>query len=177
MKINDHIAEIREEFPALKKKTYLNSAAHGPALKRVYDAMQKCWTHRFNEDRVEPPDAKPEAARLINADPDEICWVNRVSQGLNTVAGMMKPERGQNIVVTDLAYPSNVVVWFPYRESGVEVRYVRHRDGVITLEDFEKAIDDNTRAICSLHYSDGEAVLGHGLVVVFDIGWPDAQED
>ena len=65
MDIGKNIAKIRDEFPVLKYKTYMNSAAHGPVLRRVWDAVQDFWTFRMNED-PDPliPDAKGEAAKL-----------------------------------------------------------------------------------------------------------------
>ena len=179
MDIGKNIEKVRAEFPVLKSKAYMNSAAHGPTLKRVHDATEEWWRHRINEERVEPPDATSEAARFLNASTDEMCWVNRVSQALNTVASMMKPERGQNIVVTDLGYQSNVYVWMPYRMHGVEIRRIRHRDGVIDASDFEKAVDDETRAVCvsEIEWTSGvrypmreisEIAHSHGANVVND---------
>jgi hypothetical protein len=117
MDLNKNIANIREEFPALKYKTYMNSAAHGSALRRVWDAVQDFWTFRMNED-PDPliPDAKGEAARLIHADEDEITWCARF-------------------------------VWLPFREEGVEIRRIKNKDGRIAIEDFEKAIEDDTRVV------------------------------
>ena len=150
--IDRQIKEVRDEFPILRYKTYMNSAAHGPALRRVWDAVQDWWRFRMCEDRgARTPDAKGEAARLLHADPDEICWTSRVSQGLNMVASMLDLERGDNVVVTDLAYPSNVYVWLPFRQRGVEIRRIRHRDGRIETADFERAIDDGTRVLCISH--------------------------
>ncbi|RLI08803.1 hypothetical protein DRO42_05665 [Candidatus Bathyarchaeota archaeon] len=152
MDIDRNIQRVREEFPILRYKTYLNSAAHGPALRRVWDAVQDWWRFRMDEDRgAQTPDAKREAAKLLHADPEEICWVTRVSQGLNTVASMLDLGKGENIVVTDLAYPSNVYVWLPFRRQGVEIRRVRHREGRIETADFERAIDDGTRVVCISH--------------------------
>ena len=179
MDIGKNIDEVRAEFPVLKTKAYMNSAAHGPTLKSVHDATEEWWRHRINEERVEPPDAASEAAKMLNVGTDEICWVNRVSQALNTVASMMKPERGENIVVTDLGYQSNVYVWMPYREHGVEIRRIRHRDGVIDVGDFEKAVDDETRAVCvsEIEWTSGvrypmkeisEIAHSHGAYVVND---------
>ncbi len=147
MDIAENIEKIRAEFPILSKLSYMNSAAHGPTLRRVHDATEEWWAHRMNEDRVENPDALAEAAKMIGCKKEELCYVNRVSQGLNMVASMMPLEKGDNIVVTDLGYPSNVFVWFPYREKGVEIRRIRHDDGVINLADFEKAVDDHTKAV------------------------------
>jgi len=178
--IDRDIGKLREEFPILKYKTYLNSAAHGPALCRVWDAVQDWWRFRMDEDRgPQMPDAKKEAARLVGAEPDEVCWVSRVSQGLNVVASMTKLKKGENVVVTDLAYPSNVFVWLPYKAKGVEIRRIAHRDGRIELGDFEEAMDDRTRVVCisRVEWTSGfkydmkaisEVAHGHGAIIVDD---------
>ena len=149
MDVDRNIERIREDFPVLRYKTYMNSAAHGPALRQIWSSVQDWWRFRMDEDRsARMPDAKGEAARLLHVDPEEVCWVTRVTEGLNMVASMVKLERGENVVVTDLAYPSNVFVWLPFREKGVEIRRVRHHEGRIDVEDFEKAVDDKTRVVC-----------------------------
>ena len=147
MDIEKNIEDVREEFPVLKQLAYMNSAAHGPTLKRVHDATEDWWGHRMSEEKVEPPDALGEAARMLHCESSELCYVNRVTQGLNMVSSMMPLERGDNIVVTDLGYPSNVFVWFPYRERGVEIRRIRHQDGLISLDDFEEVVDDRTKVV------------------------------
>jgi len=180
MDIDKNIAKVREEFPILKYKTYMNSAAHGPALKRVWGVIQDFWSFRINED-LDPlaPDAKGEAARLIHADEDEITWCARVTQGLNMVASLLDLKKGENVVVTDLGYPSNVFVWLPFREKGVEIRRIQNMDGIISLDDFEKAIDDDTRVVSMsrIEWTSGlrhdiEAISGiaheHGALVIDD---------
>jgi len=148
MDIDNNINKIRAEFPALNRLTYLNSAAHGPTLERVHTATEQWWRHRTNEEDTKPPDAQKEAAKLLHCDTDELCWANRVSHGLNTVSTMMPLKRGDNIVVTDLGYQSNVYVWMPHQTKGVEIRRIKHRDGLIETTDFEKAIDDKTKVVC-----------------------------
>ena len=180
MDIDKNIAKVREEFHVLKYKTYMNSAAHGPALKRVWDVIQDFWSFRINED-PDPlaPDAKGEAAKLIHADEDEITWCTRVTQGFNMVASLLDLKKGENVVVTDLGYPSNVFVWLPFREKGVEIRRIQNMDGIISIDDFEKAIDDDTRVVSMsrIEWTSGlrhdiEAISGiaheHGALVVDD---------
>lgn len=145
---DEEIEEIRREFPVLDSKIYLNSAAHGPTQKRVKEAVEQWWEHRLNEEDPEKPNALKEAAKLLHCNPDELCWANRVSQGLNMVASMMPLKKGDNVVVTDLGYQSNVYVWLPFRSKGVEIRRINHRNGLIETSDFEKAIDDNTKVTC-----------------------------
>lgn len=63
MNVERDIEKVREEFPILKYKIYLNSAARGPALRRVWDAVQDWWRFRMVEDwGVQTPDAKGEAS-------------------------------------------------------------------------------------------------------------------
>lgn len=152
MSIDRNIREIRQEFPILKYKTYMNSAAHGPTLRRVWKAVQEYWSFRMNEDlSARQPDAKGAAADLIHASREEICWCSRVTQGFNMISSMMDIKRGENVVVTDLGYPSNVFVWLPLRERGVEIRRIENREGSIETSDFEKAIDDKTRVVSMSH--------------------------
>lgn len=180
MDIDKNIAKVRKEFPVLKYKTYMNSAAHGPALKRVWNVIQDFWSFRINED-PDPlaPDAKGEAAKLIHADEDEITWCTRVTQGFNMVASLLDLKKGENVVVTDLGYPSNVFVWLPFREKGVEIRRIQNMDGIISIDDFEKAIDDDTRVVSMsrIEWTSGlrhdiEAISGiaheHGALVIDD---------
>ncbi len=152
MDIDSNIGKVREEFPILRYKTYMNSAAHGPTLSRVWGAVQDWWRFRMSEDReAHDPNARGEAAKILHADPEEICWTTRVTQGLNMVASMIDLKKGDNIVCTDLAYPSNVNVWLPFRNHGVEIRRLRNWDGRIETADFEKSIDDRTRVISISH--------------------------
>jgi selenocysteine lyase/cysteine desulfurase len=179
MDIDTNIQKIRAEFPVLAQLKYLNSAAHGPALKRVHTAIQQWWQLRINEEDTTPPDALTEAAKLLHCRTDELCYANRVSQGLNTVSTMIPLKRGDNIVVTDLGYQSNVYVWMPHQAKGVEIRRIRHRDGTIDTSDFEKAIDDKTRVVClsrvewtsSIRYdmkAISDTAHSHGALVVDD---------
>jgi cysteine desulfurase/selenocysteine lyase len=180
MDIDMDIEMVRAEFPVLRYKTYLNSAAHGPAMMRVWEAVQDFWSFRMNEDpNVRAPDARGEAARLLHANEDEVTWCSRVTQGFNMVASMLEFERGENVVVTDLGYPSNVFVWLPLRERGVEVRRIANKDGRVEIEDFEKAVDDRTRVVSMSHieWTSGErydmkaiseVAHEHGALVVDD---------
>lgn len=143
-----NIDEVRKDFPVLENKIYLNSAAHGPTLKPVYEAVNEWWFNRINENRVKSPDVLNEAAQLLHCHKEELIQISRVSQGLNMIAGLLNPKRGENIVVTELAYQSNVFVWMPFLNKGAEIKRIPHRDGIIKIEDFEKTIDEKTRAVC-----------------------------
>ncbi len=151
MDVDKDVERIREDFPILKYKTWFATAGYGPVLLPAWEAVKACWGFKIHDSKVEEPDTKGEAANLLHASEDEICWCNRVTQGLNMVSSMMKFGRGDNVVVTDLGYPSNVFVWLPFRKQGVEIKRVKNNGGDITTADFEKVVDDETKVISISH--------------------------
>jgi len=151
MDVDRDVGRIREDFPILKYKTWFATAGYGPLLLPVWEAVKACWGFRLHDSWVDGPDTKGEAARLLKADKDELCWTTRVTQGLNMVSSMMDLKRGENVVVTNLGYPSNVFVWLPFREKGVKIRRIENRDGEIDEADFEKIVDDDTRVVSVSH--------------------------
>jgi len=180
MEIARHIYEVREEFPVLRYCTYLNSGAHGPALARVGERMIE-WLDFYTYENIgmKAPDGRAEAAKALGVSRNEVTWVNRVSQACNIVSGILDMKSGENIVITDLGYPTGSYPFLPWRSRGVEIRSVRHRGGVITTEDFEASIDDRTRlvSISRVEWTSGllhdvKAIAGiahdHGALVLDD---------
>ena len=140
------ISKVRKDFPVLETQAYLNSAATGPLLSHVKEAVVGWWDAREGLQYVDLPNARGEVANLIHCDEKSVALVHRASQGVNIVASLVQPRKGDNIVLTDLSYPSSVYPWVGYQ--GVEIRRISNRDGVIDLSDFEKVIDDETKIVC-----------------------------
>ena len=147
-----NIEEIRENFPIVRSKVFLNHAAHSPLPKPVANSMKEylkqaseLWISEVN---LEEP--KKLFAKLINATPEELAFVPNTSTGLNIVANMLDYGENSNIVTTDLEFPSVVYPWL--REKlNVKVRYVRNVNGKIPMEAFENAVDDDTVAVVVSH--------------------------
>ena len=140
-----NISLLRKDFPILDKMIYLNSAASGPMLKPVQDAVLGWWKAKEEQQYSDLPDPRKPASTLLHCNEKDIALVHRASQGVNIVAGLVKPGKGENIVLTDLSYPSSV---YPWMGKKAEIRRIQNNDGFIELADFEKAIDDNTRIVC-----------------------------
>ena len=88
-------------------------------------------------------------ARFIGADPEEVTLAYRPMQVCNMIVNdLLEWKAGDNIVFTDLQYPSFPYVFLGLRERhGVELRCVKNVEGEILMEDLEKAIDDNTKLV------------------------------
>ena len=146
--------ELRELFPVTRNLVYMNHAAVGPLSVRAYEAMRK-----FAEDQrdfgalhwkqwyAEYERLRVSAARLINAAPDEIAILKNTSEGLSFVAEGFRWHQGDNVVTTDLEFPSNYTPWKYLGRKGVECRVVESRDGGYMPHDVEKLIDSNTRIV------------------------------
>ena len=81
-------------------------------------------------------------AGLIGARPTEIATIENTSMGLSIAASLIAPQPGSNVVVAELTHQSNVYPWM--LRPGVEIRYVRARDGQVPLSEFERLVDEHT---------------------------------
>jgi selenocysteine lyase/cysteine desulfurase len=166
----ENIDKIREQFPVTRNRIFLNHAAQSPLPKPVADAVHRFADHfsNFGDTSIEWNNGgKPFFAKLIQAKPEEIAFVENTSIGLNIAANVLKYPRDSKIVTTDLEYPSVVYPWLR-KNLGVKVHYVKNVDGKILLDDMEKAVDDKTVAVAVSHveYVNG---LRHDLRALSEI--------
>jgi selenocysteine lyase/cysteine desulfurase len=149
-------AGLRADFPRAAAQTYLNSAGQHPLGLPVLRAMERHLhyeVHGPGEGRAyfsrdDQANLKKEYGRLINADPEEVAFVQSTSDGENiVVAGMNLPRRGGNVVVDDLHFTSSLFMYKMLEERGLELRVVKQRDGSIPLEELDRAIDSDTRLV------------------------------
>jgi selenocysteine lyase/cysteine desulfurase len=145
---------LRELFPVTRKLAYFNHAAVGPLSVRAYEAMEN-----FARDQrdfgalhwrawyAEYVRLRESAAKLIGADPGEIAILKNTSEGLSFVAEGFRWQAGDNVVTTDLEFPSNSTPWRKLDRRGVEVRVVQSHDGAFNVDDVDRCIDDRTRIV------------------------------
>jgi selenocysteine lyase/cysteine desulfurase len=97
------------------------------------------------------------AAKLINAEPEEVAFVKNTSHGLSIVAEGLEWKTGDNVLVYEKEFPSNVYPWLNLARKRVEVKYIPSRSGRIRLEDIAQLIDSRTRllTISSVQFSNG----------------------
>lgn len=167
-------ARVRRDFPALAGDlVFLNSASMGavstPALRAIEEQTRllaegpaKLGWNRFIERFEAGVDrAREEAARLLGARRDEVGLIGDTTSGLHQAIDAIPFAEGDNVVLSDLEYPQvALAAQNARRERGVEVRFVRHRDGRVTADDYRAAVDRRTRAILvsSVGWVTGERV-------------------
>ncbi len=153
------LEEVRQQIPLLANNVYLDNAGAGPPPFSVHEAMRsflddwRDYGEKWEAWLLEIVKARELFARLINASVSEVACIPSVSYGLAAIGSALPLHQGQNIVVSELNFPTNVYIWQSLKQKGLisDVRVLKEKNGEIPITDFEKAIDDNTAAV-SLDY-------------------------
>lgn len=154
----------QQEFPVVKNRVFLGHAAVCPLPRRVAEAIAKFALDSVNDDQEKVPsplflaETRALAGRLIGAAPDEIALVGPTSLGLSLIANGLRFRKGDNVLVYQDDYPSNVYPWMTLAERGVQVRFINIRElGRIRSVDVLGQIDEQTRlvALASCHFVSG----------------------
>jgi selenocysteine lyase/cysteine desulfurase len=182
------VDRLRERFPTLARKTYLNSGSYGLLSLDVRRAMEEYLSSR-EERGSDWPEwvrrgeiVRQQVARLLNAGDDEIAITASASAGINAIASALDfRHQGRNkIVASDFEFPTSGQIWHAQEPRGAQVVHVpENREGYIPLEHFERAIDEHTRIVAITHVCfrngarlDVEAItrLAHsrGALVILD---------
>ncbi len=154
----------KTEFIGLDGIVHLCAGGEAPMLKTHRQAIDRFLTDKaLGEESRGRQEAvyrrcQEKAARLLDVSPEEIAFLASSSEGINLLAHALTWQPGDNVVVGDVEFPSDVLPWTRFQDQGIEVRVVSHRDWAIRLEDIEAAIDGRTRvvAISQVSYFTGQ---------------------
>ena len=93
-------------------------------------------------------DARETVAQFIGCDPDEIALLQCTSHAMGVAANAIPMEKGDNVLICDLEYQASVACWMPrVKRDGIVLREVKSKNGTVSPEDFEEAIDEHTKVI------------------------------
>jgi selenocysteine lyase/cysteine desulfurase len=181
----------REEWPILEKITFLDTACVSFAPQRTVRAIKDFADFTARQDEANSSEhhiamdhlrdkAYAEAARLLNADKEEIAVVESTTHGLNVAATSLPVEDGDNIVTTNLEFIQVVLPWCAMRKTkNIDIRIVKTENERFFARDFEALCDKRTKmiVISSVEWCNGWkmdlAEIGamckkHGIYLVVD---------
>ncbi len=150
---------IKSTFPALGKfRAYLNTASLGlmpsSALQRSNELLINVIDFNGAVNSVDYMDEvflKPvlrEAARLMKTERENVGLSIQTTEGLRRILLSLNPRRGQNIVSLDTEFPTLPALLRSYStRHGLELRVVKNRNGIHTVGDIERVVDDDTFAV------------------------------
>jgi kynureninase len=170
----------RDEFPVTQEKVFLGSHTLSPLGRRARAAVDRfldIWEQKASAELVWFEDFIPEMRRLeasyakvIGADPDEICLSPSVSSALSSVASCFAFEdERREIVISRDEFPTDCHVWLAQERRGAKVVWI---DGKLPA-DYASAISERTAIVSAsrVSYLDGSLLdpyeLGAACTEVF----------
>lgn len=176
------VYKIRKDFPMLdgtkkmqgKNLVYLDNASTTFKPQTVIDRMTEYYTtltansHRgdydllYNMD-VAVTESRKAIAKFINANENEVVFTSGDTASLNLVAfgyALKYLKKNDEILISETEHASNVLPWFKVCEmTGTKIAYISlDKDGKITPENVEKALNPNTKIVSLAHVGN---VLGY----------------
>lgn len=154
----------RHEFPVVANQVFLAHGAVCPLPRRVSEAVRAYAAAAATQDQEQPVlqdlflRCRELAAQLIGAAADEIALVGPTSLALSFIAAGFPLRKGDNIIIYQDDYPSNVYPWLALAARGVQVRFMPTRGlGRIRVADVLGQVDEGTRlvALASCHFISG----------------------
>lgn len=166
------LENVGEAFPIKTLRCYLNNASIGAMSLPVIAAVDRFLHDVRDNGRNEYPNwcryadtaIKDRIARLIGARGSEIAFIKNTTEGLGFVANGYPWKSGDNVIIADIEYPSNVYCWVRLAKFGVELRWVKNRQGRITVDDIRALMDSRTRivSLSAVQFSNGYRQDLHG---------------
>jgi selenocysteine lyase/cysteine desulfurase len=156
--------QVRELFPGLAGKVYLNTATMAMGcvpVREAYEQALEAWVAgRFDWTVAEQSgeEARTRFARMIGAESETVAIVPAVSAAAGIVAANLPPAKpGENVVVAGAEFASNFFPWLLLRERGYDVRMVEPRDEGWPADAYAALADGGTRliAVSAVHSSNG----------------------
>jgi selenocysteine lyase/cysteine desulfurase len=166
---------VRADFPVVRERTYLNAAYITPVPSQVVAAGRA-----FVESKAMRPiplgdmlkktdEVRAQYARLIGASPDEIGFLFSTSEGENIVAGALELKAGDNVVIDELHYETEFVLYRHLKDArGVDLRVAKHRDGRVEARDIEPLVDRRTRLV-SVAWVSHQNGFRHDMRAIADV--------
>ena len=157
---------IRNSFPVNSEYIWLNNCGTAPAgnhsIKAVSDFMEQYSRKGIYAPAYPYPfiraSIQESIARLINCNPEEVALVHNTSEGMNLVSWGLNLSQGDEILLLENEYPSNVYPWEHWSDRGVVLTTVPMADSPeVFYDNFRKKITSRTRlaALSSVHWCTG----------------------
>ncbi len=148
------LESFRSNFPVTNNLIFLNHAATSPLslpagenMKLIIDRISKRGPGGEPSIYKAVIETRNLIAKKINVKPSQIAFIGNTSHGLSLAAVGYKWKQGDNIILNDLEFPSNIYPWLNLEKKGVEVKIINSNKGKIDCKELFKSIDKKTKMI------------------------------
>jgi selenocysteine lyase/cysteine desulfurase len=147
--------DLRRHFGDFDGRVWLNCAHQGPLPHCAADAVAEAaaWKtspHLLTQERFDevPARLKRSLGRLIGVATEDVILSNGASYGLHLLANGIPLRSGDQVLLVEGDFPSNLLPWLDHRNRGVDVTLMQPRQFVPAPDEVAAALESSTRVLC-----------------------------
>lgn len=143
----------KSSFTGLDDIAHLATGGESPMLCSHMQALQQFM---IDKGKGEPAreiqhavleQARQRCATLFKVPAQDLTFLSSATEGINVVCYGLDWKAGDNVVVADVEFPSDILPWTKLKGQGVEIRVVKNNQWVISEQDILDQIDDRTKVV------------------------------
>ena len=140
-------------FPRAQELVYLDTAAEGlplPAVEKGFTQYYRAkaqGTPGRREFHAVEAEVQELVGRLLGTDAANVAFLPSASDALSLLALSIDWKPGDQVIISDLEFPSNVLPWLRLKQEGLDVVVIPATDGALRCEQVIEHITDRTRLI------------------------------
>ncbi len=143
----------KSAFVGLDNVAHLATGGESPMLRSHSDVLQQFMQDKSSGEPARDlqaqvmEQARDKCATLFKVPAQDVTFLSSATEGINTLCYALDWQSGDNVVVADVEFPSDILPWANLRARGVEVRIVRNNNWVVSEADILTQVDENTRVV------------------------------
>jgi selenocysteine lyase/cysteine desulfurase len=159
--------ELRHLFPIVNNTLYFDAASLTPYCTPVINVVDRFIKERrdyasshFEKWKNELESCRVLAAGLLGASSDEIALTKNTSEGVNLTAQLIDWSKGDEVLVCDCDFPTNILPFSNLKEKGVRVKFIECSGGKVPITEIEEGLSESTKLLSISHvfYNSGYRV-------------------
>lgn len=147
-----------KDFGPFDGKVWLNCASEGAIPQQSVKAAQEAISWKVNPVNLTnrrfsevPAHLKKAIGRLMNVAADDVILGNSATYGIHLLANGLPLKRGEDIILMQNDFPTDILPWLWLEKKGVTVRQIKPQKHVLSPEEVRAAIVPSTRVVCLSH--------------------------
>ena len=157
------VARARAEIPAATGSVYFQTGGIGPSPTPVIATVSERLDFqnrgpadpRYATDmaRIEP-DLRAQLGRVFGAGGDEVALTHSTSEGISIVAWSLNWQPGDEVIISNIEHPANVIPWYVLRDRfGIVIREIDLSAGTSLMDEIRAQLSPRTRMVSISHVS------------------------
>ena len=151
----DTIEKARSYFPYLNYGIiYFNHASTGPISIKAKERIEAFLKER-SEEKIDDyyafkdvaDETKTMIGEMINCKSDRIAFLDNTTNGIIWLAQGIDWKAGDRIILNDIEFPANVYPFLQLRDKGVEIDFIKSKNGIVTADEVLDAIKPETKLV------------------------------